>query len=108
MVGNRLTIDIATVNGESSGARTTDGKPQMDHPSRESDVFEEEPDELEVDLDTPWVKPSVEKAKKAGKVSKNLISAPKNGRNCGLLSLLLGRRGSSVDKGSRLLQRSAR
>lgn len=67
-IGRRLTIDIATVNGENSGAGPADGKPLLDHPSRESDVFDEEPDELEVDLDTPWVKPSVERAKKAGKV----------------------------------------
>ncbi len=59
----------------------------MDHPSRESDVIDEELDELEVDLDTPWVKPSVEQAKKAGKVGSK-PSAPQNCRN-GYLPVLL-------------------
>lgn len=66
-VGDRLAIDIATVNGV-NGSDNDGGRPPSDAASNESSFFEEEPDELEVDLDKPWEKPSVEHAKKSGKV----------------------------------------
>lgn len=83
--GDRLTIDITAANGGKDGAVAADGNPPLDHSFQESDVLDEEPDELEVDLDTPWVKPSVEHARNAGKVRSEL-SAQWSSKNNGLLS----------------------
>lgn len=66
--GERLAIDIA-VNSALAGTTGADGRVPSDAVSGQTSSFEEEPDELEVDLDKPWEKPSKEKAKIAGKVS---------------------------------------
>ncbi|CBJ32340.1 conserved unknown protein [Ectocarpus siliculosus] len=61
--GGALAIDVATANGE----KNVDGGPASDIASKESSCVEEDIDEMEVDLDKPWEKPSTERAKRAGK-----------------------------------------
>ncbi|CAM9493415.1 unnamed protein product, partial [Ectocarpus sp. 4 AP-2014] len=61
--GGVLAIDVATANGE----KNVDGGPAFDIASKESSCVEEDIDEMEVDLDKPWEKPSTERAKRAGK-----------------------------------------
>eukprot|EP00752_Nemacystus_decipiens_P003601 g3320.t1 len=65
--GGGLAIDIVAANGDKGVVGGDGGRPPSDAGSRESTFFEEEPDELEVDLDKPWEKPSKEHAKKMGK-----------------------------------------
>ncbi|CAM9234479.1 unnamed protein product, partial [Ectocarpus fasciculatus] len=61
--GGPLAIDIATANGE----KNADGGPASDIASKESSCVDEDIDEMEVDLDKPWEKPSMDRAKRAGK-----------------------------------------
>lgn len=60
------------MNGPNGGVGAS-GRPPSDADSNESSFFEEENDELEADLDKPWEKPSIARAKKAGKVGRRAI-----------------------------------
>lgn len=70
--GGTLAIDVATANGE----KNADGGPASDIASKESSCAEEDIDEMEVDLDKPWEKPSIDRAKRAGKVSWCTLGVP--------------------------------
>eukprot|EP00903_Cladosiphon_okamuranus_P011141 g10515.t1 len=65
--GEGTSADGGAANGKKGGVGGDGGKAPSDAGSNESSFFEEEPDELEVDLDKPWEKPSIEHAKKMRK-----------------------------------------
>lgn len=58
----RLSIDVANAAGARKRSTSATG-------SEDSDFFDEGMDDLDEDLDKPWVKPSLDQAKNVRKVS---------------------------------------